>query len=297
MRLIASKARRPAPSGAPSLTLALVLGCSLVLGGCASETIVHGVSEREANQIIEVLSDADIGASKITNTSGRTVVYDISVSGSQRIDAIKILNEHEMPRRPSRGYADIFAESGLIPTSSEEKAKRLAALEGEIERQLRLIDGVLDVEVQIVSPEEGALRTTREQEPPTTASVTMKYLPRADGSRPVSEPEVQAVVAAGVEKLMPENVVVLMRKVEPTGGGDKEAKQTLFGARLSGKALSGAVIGVGAVFVLLLLGIIFSQWQLRTVRGRLVRLQNEIAKARKKPTEVLPAAASGGSSS
>ncbi len=89
MRLTSSKARRPAPSGAPSLTLALVVGCSLALGGCASETIVHGVSEREANQIIEVLSDADIGANKMMNTSGRTVVYDISVPGSQRIDAIR----------------------------------------------------------------------------------------------------------------------------------------------------------------------------------------------------------------
>ena len=265
----------------------------LALTGCASETVVHGIGEKEANQVIELLADNDISAQKLTNSAGREVVYDISVPSSQRIEAIRALNEHEMPRRRDRGYKEIFAEGGLIPTSSEEKAKRLAALEGEIERQLKLIDGVLDVEVQIVAPEESALRTTREQEPPTTASVTMKYLPRADGKRPMTEPEVQAVVAAGVEKLMPENVVVLMRPVE-IPAPDKNRQPLLFGAKLGPKALSTGIIAVGALLVLLVIGLIFSQWQLRTVRGRLIRLQGEIAKARKKPQEALPPTGTGG---
>jgi type III secretion system YscJ/HrcJ family lipoprotein len=270
-----------------------LVAMALALAGCASESVLHALNEKEANQVIELLADNDISAQKLMNTSGREVVYDISVPSSQRIEAIKALNEHEMPRRRDRGYKEIFAESGLIPTSSEEKAKRLAALEGEIERQLKLIDGVLDVEVQIVAPEESALRTTREQEAPTTASVTMKYLPRADGKRPITEPEVQAVVAAGIEKLMPENVVVLMRPVE-IPPPDKSKQQSLFGAKLGPKVLSTAVIAVGALLVLLVIGLIFSQWQLRTVRGRLIRLQNEIARARKKPQEALPPTGTGG---
>lgn len=285
MRPIASALR---PAGVRSLPVLLV-----ALAGCASETVVHGISEKEANQVIELLADNDISAQKLTNSAGREVVYDIAVPSSQRIEAIRALNEHEMPRRRDRGYKEIFAESGLIPTSSEEKAKRLAALEGEIERQLKLVDGVLDVEVQIVAPEESALRTTREQEPSTTASVTMKYLPRADGKRPMTEPEVQAVVAAGVEKLMPENVVVLMRPVE-VPAPDKNRQPLLLGAKIGPKALSTGIIAVGALLVLLVIGLIFSQWQLRTVRGRLIRLQGEIAKARKKPQEALPPTGTGG---
>ena len=264
-------------------------GCAVfvLLSACGTETVVHGVNEREANHIIEVLADNDITTSKVTNATGRELVYDLAVSAGQRVEAIRVLNDHELPRRRDHGYADIFSESGLIPTSSEEKAKRLAALEGEIERQLKLIDGVLDVEVQIVSPEESALRTTKEQEAPTTASVTLKYLARADGSRPVSEPEVQAVVAAGVEKLMPENVVVLMRRVEIANQAEKQRAPAVFGTRLNPKLMSSLVVGAGVLVALLVIVLIFSQWRLQQVRGRLVRLQNEIAKARKKPAEAL----------
>jgi type III secretion protein J len=274
-----------------------LVGLALALGltGCGSETVVHGVNEKEANQIIEALARYDITSGKVMNTSGREVTYDVTVGYAQRLDAIKVLNELDLPRRRDRGYNEIFAESGLIPTAAEEKAKRLAAVEGEIEKQLKLIDGVLDVEVQVVMPDESDLRTTREQEPTTTASVTMKYLPRADGTRPVSEPEVQAVVAAGVEKLLPENVVVLMRKVEPPAP-ERGAKLSGVLGRLNQRALFGIVIGLLALAAIGWFVAIFSQWQVRAVRGRLIRLQAEIAKARKKSSEALPVAVSGSSS-
>jgi type III secretion protein J len=197
-----------------------------------------------------------------------------------------------MPRRKDKGYAETFAEGGLIPTSSEEKAKRLAALEGEIERQIKLIEGILDVQVQIVMPDESALRTTKEQEPATTASVTIKYLPGAGGARPVSEPEVQAIVAAGVEKLLPENVVVLMRPVGgPAVAADSKPVDPKKGLeKLGHKRLLIGLTALLVMIALLGLGLVFSQMRLRTVRGRLVRLQNEIAKARRKPGEALPAA-------
>jgi type III secretion system YscJ/HrcJ family lipoprotein len=268
-----------------------------MLSACGADVVVHGINEREANQIIETLADHEITAQKLINLTGREIVYDVAVGGSARLDAIRVLNKFELPRRRDKGYHETFSESGLIPTSAEERAKRLAALEGEIERQVKLIDGVLDVQVQIVMPEESALRTTQQQEPMTTASVTIKYLPGAGGSRPVSEPEVQAIVAAGVEKLSPENVVVLMR---PAGGIQTPAKEAAAAAK-DGKSLEGvprrfALIGAAGALVLIALlglGLMFAQISLRRVRTRLIRLQTEIAKARqKKPGESLPAVSS-----
>ncbi|MBN1960614.1 MAG: hypothetical protein JW841_06685 [Deltaproteobacteria bacterium] len=262
---------------------------SFVMSSCGVETVVHGVNEREANRIIETLALRDINADKLTNTSGRQVVYDITVAASRRIDAIKVLNENELPRRVSKGYIDVFATTGLIPTSSEEKAKKLAALEGEIERQLKLIEGVLDVEVQVVSPDESALRTTKEQEPATTASVTIKYLARPDGSQPISEGEVQKIVAAGVEKLMPEQVVVVMRPVATSVPKKNQRASTSITSRINPKVMTGIVIGAGALIALLIIIVIFSQWQVRSTRNRLNRLQSEIAKARKRSVEALQA--------
>lgn len=267
----------------------LLVAVGLVVTSCAAETVVHGLNEKEANTIVEMLDEQDVTATKLMNQAGREVVYDISVPASQRIKAIKELNKNELPRRRDKGYDEIFSSTGLIPTAAEEKAKKLAALEGEIERQLKLVEGVLDVQVQIVLPEESALRTTQEAEPATTASVTIRYMPGSNGARPLSEPEVQALVAAGVEKLQPENVVVLMRPSGPPPASVASNAAAAAAAPAKGlpalghKVLVIIFVALLVVIVLLLTVVLATMVRLNTVRSKLVRLQNEIAKARKKP--------------
>ncbi len=271
--------------------LALPVFLALGLVACGTETIGHKVDEREANRIIEVLADNNVTAAKMMRDTGREVYFLISVPAKQRLEAIRVLNQNELPRRADRGYGEVFSEGGLIPTSSEERAKELSALEGEIERQLKLIDGVLDVQVQIVVPEESALRTTQEQQPTTTASATVKYLPGEGGSKPLSELQVRSVVAAGVEKLTPDNVVVLMTPATGAGtlrgGGRSAAEMRGTGLkRLTTKQLNMIFAAVLGLVLLLSLGLVFSQMRLRSVRGRLLRLHNEIAMARRRTPEV-----------
>ena len=279
------------------------LGCLLTTVACGSETIVHNLDEREANKIIELLAENEISTTKMMVDTGRTVAYTITVPSKSRIDAIRLLNRHEMPRRADMGYTEVFKDSGLIPTAGEEKAKQMAALEGEIEKQLRLVDGILDVQVQLVLPEETALRTVQETRSPTTASVTIKYLPGPGGAKPLSEPQIQAVVAGGVERLTPDNVVVVMTPAgnarnerqeaaeamsrnQGGGGGGGGGVAGLHG--ISEKNMKmGLVVGVGLMLVLCI-SVAVSQIQKRQAQSRLARLQNEIAKARRKPTDSPP---------
>jgi type III secretion protein J len=259
------------------------IGMMALLAACRSETVVHQVDEREANFIIEVLATSEIIADKQMVDTGREVFYHVSVPSSRRLEAIQILNKHMLPRRKDRGYADVFSEGGFIPTSSEERAKQLEALEGEIQKQLKVIEGVLDVEAQVVVPEESALRTTQDTRTPTTASVTIKYLPGAGGSKPIAEPQVQAIVAAGVENLTTDQVVVVMKEARNVQQPRPPEK---VGRSYGGLTPKQFRIGVGAaVGIILLLGLafVYAQVRLRTVRGRLLRLQSEIARARRKP--------------
>ncbi|MBI3178892.1 MAG: type III secretion protein, partial [Deltaproteobacteria bacterium] len=189
--------------GARRVLIALTVSAA----GCGSETVVHRVTEKDANQIIEVLHDEDgIQGQKVMIDTGRDIFFNVVVPSGKKIEAIKTLNKYELPRRADRGYGEVFEKAGMIPTNAEERAKGLAALEGEVERQLKLIDGILDAQVQVVVPQESALRTTREQQPETTASVTIKCMPAAGGSKPVDESVVKRIVANGVEKLVPERV-------------------------------------------------------------------------------------------
>lgn len=269
-----------------------------LLAGCGVDAVVHGIDEREANKVVEILADADIIAQKFAVDSGRSVSFTINVPNKNRIEAIKTLNRNQMPRRPDSGYQEVFKEGGLIPTAGEERAKQLAAIEGEIEKQLKLVDGILDSQVQLVLPEESALRTAQDVRSPTTASVTIKYAPGPGGAKPLSEPQVQAIVAAGVERLTPDNVVVVMTPAMGFGRGGDHAD---FGHDagglhgLSGKQVNMVFVGMVAIVILLCVFLIGSQVALRTVRSRLTRLQNEIAKARRKPEgAALPPAGGAG---
>jgi type III secretion system YscJ/HrcJ family lipoprotein len=265
--------------------LCLVVFTSFLIS-CGTEAIVHDLDEREANRILELLSDKDIQGLKLMEDKGRTVTYTIHVPSANRMKAIRMLNQNDLPRRKDKGYHEVFSESGLIPTSTEERAKKMAAIEGEIERQLKLFDGILDVEVQLVIPEESALRTSQDLRAKTTASVTIRYLEAEDNAKPLMESQVQAIVAAGVEKLSPADVVVLMKPANSFKAGSVTPAVALTGIRSwSQKQINWLLAGVIAFVLFLLLGLLFLQTRLKMIREKLIRLQTEIAKARKKPGE------------
>lgn len=271
------------------LPLAVLL--SALATACGVETVVQDLNEREANLIVETLANSGINADKARIAEGRNIVYAVTVPAGARVEAYRVLNENELPRRRDAGYTEIFAGGGLIPSASEERAKAMAALEGEIEGQLKLFPGILDARVQVVIPEESALKAVGDSQAKPTASVTVKYAPDGQGRSPIGDRQVATLVAKGVENLSPEEVYVIMMPAVPSGlhtgaavagGGDswiyKVNKRTL-------NMITVAVLGI---IVVLCVAVAFSQVRLRTVRGRLLRLQNEIAKARRKPNEGAP---------
>lgn len=260
-----------------------------ILSGCGQETVVQGLNEREANQILEVLADAKVQANKQVFDDGRKVTFSVVVAAGKQMDAIRTLNLNELPRRRDRGYQQVFDKSGLIPTSTEEKSRQLSALEGEIEKQLKLIEGILDVQVNLVVPSDSALKTAEDQQTPTTASVTVKYMPGVGGTKPLSEPQIQAIVAAGVEKLTSDRVIVVMSPTRKSVANANSASRVSAPrrglGRFSDRTLRMLAVAVSVMVILMGAGMFYLASSLRAVRGRFARLQGEIAKARRKPSD------------
>jgi type III secretion protein J len=262
-----------------------------LLCACGTETIVHRLAEKEANEIVVLLARNEIHGMKVVIDTGREVLYDVSVGGGDRLRALGILGEHNYPRKPITGYGEVFSQGGLIPTSAEEKAKKIRALEGEIERQLMLVDGVLDAEVNIVMPDENALRTGEEAATPTTASVVLKYLPGADNRPPLEKEQVTSLVAAAVEKLDRSRVEVILAPVGGNVAGKCPAcPEGGTGLLCTMSERAQKLLVAAAMLVLILFGLflVYGQMRLVRVRSRLIRLQNEIARARRKPGELEP---------
>jgi len=172
------------------------------------------LTEEDAQEIVVLLNQNGIEASAIKAAGEKKGEESWSVvvhGGDQNLArAWRVLEENGLPRQKDRGLEDVFSNSGMIPTATEEKARLLVGISGEISRTLKSIAGVVDAHVLVVLPDSSPLLDKSERTPPT-ASVLIKY---RGSDLPLNEEDVKKLVARAVEGLQPENVAVVYKKVE-----------------------------------------------------------------------------------
>lgn len=283
---------------APRLLWVLLAFLALLASGCgANQSLVSGLDELEANEILVVLKAKGIEGEK-HKEEGRVVTFAIMVKGVDSDDALRLLVANKLPRARSQGLKEVYPPGGggLIPTKSEEKAKFLMAIQGEVERKLKSLPGIVAAHVSVVQPDKDIVRDLDTPPPPATASVAIVYNAIDErGSATVKEDEVRALVAASVEDLRPQNVTVVMKKNAPANLVEESvsasaveqapAAATAFGLKLADKGswqrLQLFAIGFLAVTVL---GIAFGMGGLVRAMGlkkRVAKAEAELASIRK----------------
>lgn len=166
--------------------LAAVLLGALMLAGCKKE-IAHGLTEYEANEITVALANKGIESDKEPDKGGekKGPSYMITVSEEYAVEAMEHLIALQLPRVHQRGLSEIFFAQSMIPTETEEKARYLEAMQGDLVNSLQSIDGIVDARVHLVLPEMSLLEgkdTTLAR-----ASVLVKYKP--DWNKAVFDPD------------------------------------------------------------------------------------------------------------
>lgn len=175
-------ARRPAPPRATPYVLAL-FGC-LLLSGCgpSSTDLVQVDSEKEANHILTVLAAAageSPDAAPIRGTKSgvekqRRTVWQVRVPSKDVENARRVLLAHDLPKDRHPGLAGLAAGSGLIPSRTDERARLMDAIAGELKATIESIDGVVSARVHVVVPERDALAGPGEAPNATRASVVVQ---------------------------------------------------------------------------------------------------------------------------
>jgi type III secretion system YscJ/HrcJ family lipoprotein len=196
---------------------ALALLSILLLSACqSSQEIVSNLSEFEANEILVVLDGQDIQATKIlvpVKIGNKPPTYSVQVSGFQTMDAMRILVDNRLPNSKSAGLGEVYPSdsSALIPSRTEEKAKFLRAIQGEIENMLKTLPDIVEARVIIVMPDQDVIRDLHAAPPKATASVAVVYNPiDSKGTAPVKAEEIKYLVASAVEDLSTSGVTVVM---------------------------------------------------------------------------------------
>ena len=183
------------------------------LAAC-STPIRHGLDEPAANEVVTALERAGIAADKTREEGPGAAGFVVRVSEEDAVRALDLLSSLGLPRGRRSGFAEVYAQPSLVPTASEERARYLQALSGEIERTLETIDGVVDARVHLVMAETDPLAVDGAPRVPAQAAVLLKAHP---GLPPIKQGDVQRLVAGSVPGLAPSAVAVVVTPA-PEGG-------------------------------------------------------------------------------
>lgn len=156
----------------------LVVLC--LLAGCAEQTeeLISVPTEKEANRILVALETEGVkGGSKESGKaeSGRGTVWKVKVPKTALFESRKLLVQLDLPREVQGGFEEMLKQGGLIPTKTDERAKLMHAMAGELARTFEAFDRVVQARVHLVIPEHDPLRKKEDQQPPR-ATVFIKYV-------------------------------------------------------------------------------------------------------------------------
>lgn len=152
---------------------ALLASVCLLLAGC-TEDIVFQVNQAEAIEIVVVLGENGIDAKTLPEASDKEPLFKIQVSAADALRAKEILLRQQLPKVKPRGLNEIFQSPSMIPTATEERARLVLALQGDLAGTLETVDNVVDAQVHVVLPEANPLESAADRTQ-ARAAVLIKY--------------------------------------------------------------------------------------------------------------------------
>jgi len=170
---------------------------------CSSE-VAAGLDEAQSQEALATLASAGIAADRQSSGEGGT--YRIEVATADAGQAAAVLRAYGLPRKPKKGFAELYQNASMIPTPTEDKARFLDALSGEIAAHLERLDGVVEASVIVTAPDDDPLAPADKVRAEPTASVLLKV--RADAKLP-GDDEVRKLVAGAVEGMKPPGVAIV----------------------------------------------------------------------------------------
>ncbi len=203
--------------------LAAIIGVAAGVAAALSALVLHLGTEpkallyanldlKEAASISQALDAA--GIKYEAKGDGSTIMVSRDKVASTRL----MLSSKGLPTSGSVGYEIFDNASALGQTDFVQNLNRQRALEGELARTIRSLDGVSFARVQLVLPKRQMFEDEAEQPSASVVIGVGGHEPSADQVRAL-----QNLVAGAVPNLKPERVTIVDQNSKMLGGGDGQA--------------------------------------------------------------------------
>jgi type III secretion protein J len=185
------------------LVRSALLVAALLIAGCAAP-VAAGLDEVDANAIVVALDRASVDSTKEIDPAVEGK-FRVLVAHDDVARALVTLNGEELPRVKPTSVLDAVGKGALVPSEMAEHAELVAGMEGELERTLQGVEGVLSARVHLNVAEADPMGE-RGMRPRSTASVLLAH---RGSTPPLSTDDVQRLVSGGVPGLLPNDVAVV----------------------------------------------------------------------------------------
>ncbi len=234
----------------PRFAIGCAMASFLFLAGCSTELYTN-LTERDANEMIQVLLQQGIQAERTSHADGR---YTVHVPSADLPAALSSLGKRGLPRKDFSSLGDAFSADKLVSTPFEERARFMHALNEELSNSLTEIDGVISARVHINLPENSSADNTDKV---PRASVFIYQVANLDLAPVI--PTIKNLIVNAVPNLRYDTVTVALFTASSQTGAKPE--KSFVASRI------GSWMGLLPMFGLFCAGIFGLRWSM--TRGRL----------------------------
>lgn len=159
-----------------AIVAAVALGWVLY-GSDRTVTLVSVETEREANAIqVALLEYGVVGSQKQAVKQKRATAWEIRVPREAEVRSKRVLVGLGYPRLRHSGFTDMLSNSALIPSRTDERARLMDAIAGELARTFETDEDIVSARVHVsVPPERLNIDGVADEDDRTSASVFLKY--------------------------------------------------------------------------------------------------------------------------
>ncbi len=238
------------------LRYASVFLLSLLLFACDVE-LYQGLNEKQANDILAVLLENNIGAQK--ESQGKAG-YAVLVDEENIVRALDLLNERNLPQESFQSLGSVFTSDGLVSSASSEKARMAYAISQELSDTFTRIDGVLTARVHIVLGEQDQSGKFTVN---PSAAILIRHIP--DSLVVNYIPQLQSITEKSVPKISGNSISIVLMPVRESVSVPWTSPPTFFQTLLQGShdapllMLMLAIISIAGLVYLIRLSLAFIQ--------------------------------------